>query len=45
VVRAAVDAVLGLVVGALVAPIASKIIGPAINQLKSLRSTPIDGRQ
>ena len=45
VVRAAVDAVLGLVVGALVAPIASKIIGPAINQLKSLRSTPIDRRQ
>ncbi len=36
VVRAAIDAVLGLAVGALVAPIASKIIGPAFGQLKLL---------
>jgi predicted DNA repair protein MutK len=36
VVRAAIDAVLGLAVGALVAPIASRIIGPAFGQLKSL---------
>jgi predicted DNA repair protein MutK len=36
VVRAAIDAVLGLAVGALVAPIASKIIGPAFGHLKSL---------
>ena len=36
VVRAAIDAVLGLAVGALVAPIASRIIGPAVGQLKSL---------
>jgi predicted DNA repair protein MutK len=35
-VRAAIDAVLGLAVGALVAPIASKIIGTAFDQLKSL---------
>jgi predicted DNA repair protein MutK len=34
--RAAIDAVFGLAVGALVAPIASKIIGPAFNRLKSL---------
>jgi predicted DNA repair protein MutK len=36
VVRAAIDAVLGLAVGALVAPIASTIIGPAFGQLKVL---------
>jgi predicted DNA repair protein MutK len=36
VVRAAIDAVIGLAVGALVAPIASKIIGPAFGQLKLL---------
>jgi predicted DNA repair protein MutK len=36
VVRAAIDAVLGLAVGALVAPIASRIIGPTFGQLKSL---------
>ena len=36
VVRAAIDAVIGLAVGALVAPIASKVIGPALGKLKLL---------
>ena len=36
VVRAAIDAVVGLAVGALVAPLAGKVLGPAVGRLKSL---------
>jgi hypothetical protein len=36
VVRAALDAVVGLAVGALVAPLAGKVLGPAVGRLKSL---------
>jgi predicted DNA repair protein MutK len=36
VVRAAIDAVVGLAVGALVAPVAGKVLGPAVGRLKSL---------
>lgn len=36
VVRAAIDAVAGLAVGALVAPLAGKVLGPAVGRLKSL---------
>jgi predicted DNA repair protein MutK len=36
IVRAAIDAVAGLAVGALVAPLADKVLGPAVARLKSL---------